>query len=211
MNPEYRSRSLIAFFLGTKAATLEKNDPEIVRIVGRRAYRDLNRTLHGIGTHPEADNLRERTYEALTDFVAGLEHVDTAKEFDKRHQAWCVATKRRFNESTHPERPEFTFHYGQAQKWLNMTLKYLAVLDHKPVAHTYEFMHVPLDQIIYTQAQQIDVDRPKGTKWSRLSGEQYRDYQKQLKHQIKSTFGNDRIPLDWESQVWIDRASTTVD
>lgn len=209
MNSELQRRSLIAFFFGTTAATLEKNDPEIIRIVGRRAYLDLNRTLHGIGTHPEADSLRERTYESLTEFVTALEDVNTAKEFDKRHHAWCAATLDRFNESPHPNRPEFTLHYGQAQKWLNMTLKYLAVLDHQPVAHVYQFMHVPLDQIVYTQAQQIRVDRPKGTRWSRLNGDQYQVYQEKLKRQIASNFGNARIPLDWEAQVWVERGNTT--
>lgn len=69
MNTQQQRRSLIAFFLGTQAAIIDQDDPDLVPIAGRRAYRDLSRTLHGIGSHPEADSLRQDTYETLKSFV----------------------------------------------------------------------------------------------------------------------------------------------
>jgi len=115
MNTQQQRRSLIAFFLGTQAAIIDQDDPDLVPIAGRRAYRDLSRTLHGIGSHPEADSLRQDTYETLKSFVTDLQDVRTADEFDKQHDDWCTTTISRFAKTT--SGPDIQLHYGQAQKW----------------------------------------------------------------------------------------------
>lgn len=204
MNLEEQRRSLIAFFLGTTAANLDKNHPGLVPIAGRRAYRDLSRTLHGIGSHPEADSLRQDTYESLQTFVGNLRNVRTADEFDHQHDDWCNTAIARFAEATSGH--DIKLHYGQAQKWLNMTLKYLAILDHDPVAHVYQFMHVPIDNVIYEQAEQIGAKRGTRKAWSRLDREGYLEYQSLLKDRVSSEVGKDCIPMDWETEAWIERA-----
>lgn len=87
-----------------------------------------------------------------------------------------------------------------------MTLKYLAVLDHDPVARVYEFMHIPVDNVIYEQAEYIKAKRTTRTAWSRLNREEYREYQSELKEKIKSSRGENCIPMDWETEVWINRS-----
>lgn len=208
MSPELRRRSLIAFFLGSEAANRSKNDPELVPIVSRRAYRDFSRTLHGIRTHPHATTLRGTTSDSLKAFVARLENIETADAFDQAHDEWCLTTKDAFNQHAQGAPSNFRLHYGQAQKWLNMTLKYLAVLEHEPVSHVYRFMHVPVDKVIFTEARKrLGVRPPGGTAWSRLNGEQYRDYQSRLKHEIRSQGEVDCIPMEWEAHVWIQRGN----
>lgn len=49
-------RSLNTLFLGTTAGNLEDDDPGLVPIAGRRAYKVLSRTPHGIGARPESND-----------------------------------------------------------------------------------------------------------------------------------------------------------
>lgn len=62
-----------------------------------------------------------------------------------------------------------------------------------------------MDNIVYEQAKQIDVKRPGRRAWSRLDGKSYRDYQHQLRDQIKAKQG-DLAPLDWEADARIRQA-----
>lgn len=203
MSPERQRRSLIAFFLGSTAAKLEVTDPKLVRIVSRRAYRDLSRTLHGFGTHPESGSLLEDTHHSLAGFITQVEEISSEKAFDELHDQWCRDIVQRFGEAPHPER-ELVFRYGQAQKWLNMTTKYFAVLGHPSLANVYPHLHVPIDSIIYRQASHIGVPTPSAA-WSRLDRSQYLEYQHELRKKIRETCGESYAPLDWETDVWIQR------
>lgn len=208
MDPSLRLASLTAFYFGAHVAA-EPASPEVITSVSKRAYRDLNRTLHGIGTHPNKTTLLEDTHASLREFLTDLEKVTNRDDFDALHDAWCEDRIRFFAKRPHPDKEKFTFTYGQAQKWLNMTLKYLAVLDHPAVQRVYPYLHVPIDSIIYNQADQIGAPRPpKRRSWSRLNQEQYLAYQTQLRTRIaqKTTHS---APMDWESTAWIARNSAT--
>lgn len=206
MMPERQRRSLIAFFLGSTAAKLDVTDPKLVEIVSRRAYRDLSRTLHGMRTHPEAARILQGTHHALRDFLVKVERVSTRKDFDNLHDQWCTETIERFSAAPHPQR-EFGLSYGQAQKWLNMTMKYFAVLGHPLLEAVYPFLHVPVDSIIYKQAASFGVPRPQSTAWSRLDRNQYKEYQNRLREKIHQACGTSYAPLDWEVDAWIERSS----
>lgn len=213
MDPSLRLASLTAFYFGAHVAA-DPTSPGAIRTVSKRAYRDLSRTLHGIGSHPDKTTLLENTHTSLNQFVADLETATTQDEFDDQHDTWCQDRTHFFDEHPHPNRKEFTFAYGQAQKWINMTLKYLAVLDHPAVARVYRFLHVPIDSIIYKEAAHlttgIGVPRPpRGVAWSKLTRDQYRDYQQHLRDNIADTSDGTLAPLDWEAQAWINRASLT--
>lgn len=211
MNETLRLASLTAFYFGARVA-VNPTSPEAIRTVSKRAYRDLSRTLHGIGTHPDKTTLLENTHNSLREFVTGLEKVRTRDEFDALHDAWCKNRIRFFSEHPHPGRTTFTLTYGQAQKWINMALKYLAVLDHPAVDRIYPHLHVPIDSIVYEEAAHpttgIGVPRPPGSvAWSRLNQDQYRDYQQRLRDSITGTSDGTLTPLDWEARAWITRAS----
>lgn len=212
MNETLRLASLIAFYFGAHVAT-DLTSPEAIRTVSTRAYRDLSRTLHGIGTHPDKNTLLENTHLSLHQFVTELQTVVTQEEFDERHDAWCQERGRYFGAHPHRDRDTFTLTYGQAQKWINMTLKYLAVLDHPAVSDVYRFLHVPIDSIVYKEAAHpttgIGVPRPPGgIAWSRLNRDQYRDYQHNLRNNITDNSNGSLAPLDWEAQAWIARSSS---
>lgn len=203
MSPERRRRSLVAFFLGPTAASISPDSSDLIPIVSRRAYRDLSRTIHGMGSHPNVSELRSAVDESLTTFVRNLKDISTREDFDAAHKQWCENAIRLFQQYPHPDR-EWAFSHGQAQKWLNMALKYLAVVGHTPINHVYEFLHVPLDRIIYQQGTRIGVPYPK-TAWSRLTVDQYVSYQRDLKDKIEAKFGTSYAVLDWEADEWIGR------
>lgn len=67
-----RHTSLVAFYFGTRAA-LDLTSYEAIKSVSRRAYRDLSRTLHGIGSHPNKKALLDDTHASLHPFITDLE------------------------------------------------------------------------------------------------------------------------------------------
>lgn len=205
MDPELRNKSLAAFSFGRKAAIGDITDPEVIALVAATAYDDVKRTLRGIAQHPAAGRLKRQTRQSIAEFVGELTGREDAEQFDRLHDDWCVEAMARFAKSPHPN-GRFVFHYGQSQKWLNMTLKYLSILNHPAVAQVYPLLHVPLDDDVLAQAGAMGVPRPEKTYWSKLSREQYRTYQNALREHIWDTWGRDMAPLDWEASVWLYRA-----
>lgn len=123
---------------------------------------------------------------------------------------------------------ETSLSLGQAQKWLNMTLKYLWLLDRlglleKEFSHFVrkhqEFFHVPLDSYMiryikreskrkrtndYHESNGLNnkhsIDGFSGSEWSKIN-----DYNNYLKYQIdirKDLSESKMIPLEWELEHW---------
>lgn len=221
MDDSLRLASLTAFYFGSGVATTTPpTTREAIRDISHRAYRDLCRTLTGIGTHPDKEHLLKVTHTSLHEFVTDLDpdpvptlDVEAAqKNFDDRHDTWCLERMNFFDKYPHPDRKEFIFTYGQAQKWINMTLKYLAVLGHPAVLRVYHYLHIPIDTIIYEEAEDpttgLNVPYPPDeTVWSQLNRDQYQDYQRQLRDSIAGHGADSLAPLDWEAQAWINRSS----
>lgn len=202
MDAATQRRNLIAFHFGTKVATADVTSEQAILGASGKAYADLQRTLQGMGTHPDRDILKQKTHESITAFVDDLATINSQEEFDQAHKRWCEKTVAEFEQYVHPTRTGFKFHYGQAQKWLNMTLKYLAVLDHPDVQRVYPYLHVPLDQYVYNEASREGIKRL--TAWSRLGPEKYITYQESLREMVKAK-GKYSCPLDWEADVWVTR------
>lgn len=95
------------------------------------------------------------------------------------------------------------FHYGQSQKWLNMTIKYLYILGECSFDGIFEYLHVPLDNYIMNVAQkELGISRPKiaWSRWDDYTG-QYEAYQRALRARIL-----DFPPLRWEFKYWMKEA-----
>lgn len=205
MDAATQRRSLIAFYFGTKVATSDVTSDEVIDSVARRSYADLQRTIHGFSTHPAKAKIKDYTHATLRTFVANLDTCNSQEEFDKRHDQWCTSICEHFGQFSHPDR-DIMFHYGQAQKWLNMTLKYLAVLDHPQVQRVYTYLHVPVDKYVYHEAAAAGIKRPPWPHaWSKLDREKYLNYQHSLREMVASTPYS--CPLDWESDVWVTRVA----
>lgn len=206
MELDRRMNSLVAFYFSkgvahefSRGVAHKPHGDEAIRVVSKRAYRDLARTLRGIGSHPSAERIKRNVEDSVLSFVESLKEIGDQDRFDIAHQAWCEGVVEMVNAEEHPQRPTFKFHYGQAQKWLNMTLKYLAVLDHSAIGKVYQYLHAPVDRIIYDRGKEtLEVTPPNGA-WSTLGGADYRQYQTQLREAIKDKAWD--CVMDWEADA----------
>ena len=181
----------IRVYLGTT------NDKGLIGAAIYRAYRDFNRTMHGIG-----EKQTDETKKFLSDFMLAVVDSLTSKqfvsqlEFDDWHKLKCDELKKVFLLY-----PAFKISYGQAQKWINMTLKYLFALGDNIVngiSTNYIYYHIPIDNIIQNKFLE-KYDIPKlSERWSKID-----DYERYLNYQIKvrQTIQN-QIPMDVELRLF---------
>jgi len=89
---------------------------------------------------------------------------------------------------------------GQAQKWINMSIKYAIALGERrlPGFHrVYDVAHVALDNIVLKRLTELGMST-LGCSWSRLD-----DYGQYMKCQqwVRDRFG-DEFPLEVEYRLW---------
>ena len=172
------------------------SDPDRLSCCIGRAYRDLSRTLHGFAKVPRRDGLRVRASAVVRAFLTDLgdASLDQAA-FDSRHQAACAELCAAYAAAKFAE-----FRVGQAQKWLNMALKYVFAFgeDRLPgYAAVFELAHIPLDSIIVDQLRGYGMPRLP-TRWSRLA--EYEEYMG-IQRWVRSAFPGS-APLAVEFVLW---------
>lgn len=151
------------------------------------AYRDLCRTIRGFSKNKDHDRIFYTCVNVLNDDIKQLlEHLKPSQEnFDKWHKFACDRLIC-FSEEI--------LTYGQAQKWVNMALKYVSMFDHNATAPTYEYYHVPIDNYILKSTKYKEFD----TAWSKITSyEKYLEFQKWFRNNY------DGIPLDVEFTMWL--------
>lgn len=167
----------------------------------KRAYRDFNRTIEKMPKMEMKKGLlrnkwliemmRILNYILITDF-------SNQKEFDDWHEMSCKELAQA-NE-------ELILTIGQAQKWINMSLKYLFLMGEKYIEginRNYQFFHIPIDGIIQNVLKdQFGISKVSET-WSKIfTYSDYLDYQKE----VRRAFANE-IPMDVEFGLFIDAYS----
>jgi len=122
---------------------------DLLGICIKRAYLDLSRTIRGLREHPNRESLSPDAAKQLKIFLSDLEgigKINDKTEFDTWHNMICNTLC-----FCYDTRGFKDFSYGQAQKWLNMTMKYIYVYgdDYLPgYMHVYNFCHMPIDEFI---------------------------------------------------------------
>ena len=167
---------------------------DIYERASERAYLDLCRTLRLNGvdmtSHRKeiADILRER-------ITALLASNTDQNSYDRWHKVICNELVGYFSPL------DIGFTYGHAQKWVNMTMKYLYILDEADFSDIFDFLHVPIDSIIIDLAKSmLDVAKPNFL-WSKIPDyDTYFAYQTKLRESIK-----DMSPMRWELKTWINK------
>jgi len=198
MNEKTRTR-LIDYFCGA-----EGNDP--IEKCARLAYKDVQRTLRGIGNLPEKEKYIEEICTFISSCIRNISISEEQVDFDRWHDNTCEEIIKKSEVF-----PQFKnkiarsnnkhFHHGQAQKWLNITLKNMVIFelqDKYPIlVQIKEYLHIPIDQYIINGTH---VKRPKGAvyEWSRWDSPQYNDYQKALRGIIPL----EKTPIEWEIEEW---------
>lgn len=170
------------------------NFDNVYQAASRRAYRDFNRTLR---FNKIADSDREK-YRESVDFLLenAIKSIDRNKlsheYFDKWHED---IAKRICDIYTNNS---IVFYYGQAQKWINMTFKYLYTLKPDEFAFYVPFLHIAIDNIVIDIAkEEFEIAKPKKS-WSKWSKEEYLKYQKTLRDNI-----SEDSPFNWEYLIWL--------
>jgi len=168
-----------------------------------RAYLDFSRTLHGIGQLHNRASLHKEARDLVWTEVDKLRTnqpiIIDQGSFDSWHKNSCIQLTNLYTSFGH------IMYIGQAQKWLNMTIKYIFTLGDKRLLgfnHIYHLSHVPLDTIIVDKLRKYDA--PKLTKrWSRIE-----NYDKYFSFQqwIRSRFPI--APLDVEFLLWLGKDSS---
>lgn len=161
------------------------------------AYRDMNRTIRFNGL-PDATRLalREKVNAVFDTELTKLksDSITSQDEFDAWHHSVSDKIKKLYLD----EGVKLT--YGQAQKWINMTIKYLYMLEANSFDGVFEFLHIPLDNYVFDIARDLlGIARPK-VAWSSWDNydEQYLCYQNLIREKI--TTGT---PLRWEFRYWL--------
>ena len=174
----------------------EKNNE---KATAKRAYRDMCRTIRfekGV-SQTVKDDCRTRVIELIETEIKECNSIDTIEKYDKFHDSLCSRIIDCYDNQTIAE-----ITYGQAQKWVNMTMKYLCVLYEGQcdwLNKIYSFLHIPIDSIILDKARDKFPNdfSVNNTPWSQLSRDEYITIQNKLRAVIK-----DVALIDWEFKVW---------
>lgn len=195
----------------------------------RRAYLDLARTvkykyssseLDKAKKDPDKRKYRDMRNDTITyickELIGSIATCPGSNaDFDSWHKSVCQQIESTMNnkkldngEKLLKEGEDFTI--GQAQKWVNMTLKYLWLLDMLPEGISETDLYVPIDSFILKALEKniSDISHKDGTykyngeAWSRLRT--YEKY-KRLQYEIKKVAGGN--PINWESKAWIEVAT----
>lgn len=222
------------------------------------AYHDMQRTIHGIGHFKRRDkmksDMREDIKSAIDTLLSSNSDIISQDRFDRWHRELAdkliETVKRHVNnpsenedgkaqeitEDTARKKPDIRCSYGQAQKWINMTLKYLSVFEHDTYKAYYPYFHVPLDKYVLTYLEKdrnfVDTlsllqngsdgddnkdGRTTGKKLSEImkkgkaddfAWSRWDDYDEYMMVQeaFRQTY-SDEIPLDKEFEIWNTAAS----
>jgi hypothetical protein len=161
----------------------------------QRAYRDFSRTIINIPAGAnERKEWRYKLYDILmkeTDFILKTS-LQSQEAFDTWHKSTCCLLV---------ESSDFILTFGQAQKWVNMNLKYLFSFGNTRIpgiALNYKYFHIPIDNIIQN-AFLIDHGIKKiPCAWSKINEyAAYMKYQQDVREALKG-----RIAMDEEFRLF---------
>jgi len=175
------------------------SDQDLLKACIKRAYRDFNRTMHGFGKFEKASQLYDDAVILLKESLDSLKLLSsispmTVEVFDNWHKTTCEKITSLFDEQG------FHLFIGQAQKWVNMTLKYIFTVGEKRIegfSFAYPFCHVPLDNILLEQLEKYNFPALKCA-WSRLD-----NYDEYLQRQIWFRERFTLAPMDVEFMLWL--------
>lgn len=183
-----------------------KTPSELIEICAKRAYRDLNRTLRFTKVYKDKNDddkdFCNKVCKFITDNITKLFNTGS---FDNVHKELCSTLKINANDTGYFEK-DFT--YGHAQKWLNMTLKYMLLMGFwkEQFEKIKNELHVPVDRYIikeYKEKIPKEQQSKYNESWSTWDDYDnvYMQFQKDLRYSIKG-----KTPIEWEGPAWIEIA-----
>ncbi|MGN1311431.1 MAG: hypothetical protein ACI4U4_00280 [Bacilli bacterium] len=164
---------------------------DIIDLAIKKAYRDLMRTIRNFSNNKNHDKIIDNARKCIKKSINIMidTNIESQSEFDKLHKKACYDLIETFEDQL--------FTIGQAQKWINMTFKYLHLLDYNKIECVYEYCHIPIDSYMLNITN-YQISQP----WSKLN-----DYDEYIKYQewFRNKY-SDEIPLDKEFYLWLEEA-----
>lgn len=183
-----RIDSLLYFYFG--------NTDNPLMAASHRAYLDMCRTLRkadGViltDVKAKGQQILEREVKTI------LKSCRSKAEYNDWHMNVC----NRLLELYAGE--NIQLYVGQAQKWINMTMKYLYILTGDELKNIFDYLHIPLDNYVYSAAKKrLGISAPK-KRWSRIDS-----YEEYMELQVKIWGAIDgQSPIEWEIFNWMEEA-----
>ncbi|MBQ8791414.1 MAG: hypothetical protein IJZ51_08890 [Ruminiclostridium sp.] len=225
-----------SYFGITAKAAEDMNEDKRIMLCAQRAYLDMNRTLRFTednNNESKEKNNSEKERENFRNTICGIiadnikRHILKSDEdsYDDIHKKVCTFIIEKVN-SYKDDFMADNFTYGQAQKWLNMTIKYMYLMGFwkDEFKNIEKALHIPVDSYIIQAVWEKEcVEIPlledklpkKGTRgaysyekvkrWSKWEYDEYQEFQDSLKKYIDATKQH-KTPLEWEAEAWIEVA-----
>lgn len=171
-----------------------------------RAYLDFCRTIKFTASSNEEERAQARTdVDGMIEnkFKAIANGAITSQDkYDEWHEKLCDEIVVRYAKVCGDQ-----FCIGQAQKWVNMTVKYLYLIDGGCVKPITAFAHVPLDNYVFAAAvDHLALSSNGLVPWSKINDYSvYLNYQKGIREAVKDL---NTDPLHWELLYWLEEAKT---
>lgn len=161
-------------FKKCKNLKFDPHNPDLFEAAVKEGYGDAKRTFTKIGEFwQKKPELKEKLFKSLAEKIRTL-FLCTDIEFNSWHKETCKYFCNELNENGYEAA------YGQAQKIVNMALKYLYCLDG---AEQYEYIfkkcHMPLDSFTLEwfkrtiNTKSDENEKIKSETWSKMSEETY--------------------------------------
>ena len=207
----------------------ELSEDDRITLCAHRAYADLSRTIDysfsssWLDKNKKTDkannfiqlkiSFKNDVRNCIVKHTKKLLLCASAKSFDFWHKKCCDEIIKIATGQAGLLKSNNSFTYGQAQKWVNMTLKYMDITGfwEDKLCQLREFLHLPVDSYIMKAASDIGVNLPrlsgeKGKysesltkKWSNWNDTEYEQFVDELKIQVKDL-------SEWEESKWIEIA-----
>lgn len=229
-----KKENAVNFLLfGYFGITLENSKDDIISAAINRAYRDAASHVLSLKDDFKKDtekgqDLFAKAGELIKVFIKDVLNNDTQnklnkKEYDEKHKNLCDTLISKYKGCTNSG---YEFSYGIAQKWVNMTMKYLGVIltifsefndkndfvtFHESFQAVESYLHVPIDGYIldyvsnkkYSNVKSINIAKKENKNnlaWSKYEEGNYKTLQNEIKNKLKN---ETTFPLDWENEAWI--------
>jgi hypothetical protein len=130
-----------------------------------------------------------------------------AGDYDEWHYNTCKGLRDNYSE-VYLEKDGPFFTYGNAQKWVNMSMKYIWMLGLLPIEVPETDLHVPIDSYILQKLKENNVPEVtgsgetfyyKGRAWSAMTDykKEYMELQKEIRRIASPNL------IQWENNAWI--------
>lgn len=227
---DYGTIFLLWSYFGISVEEIVKDEEKVKETVIEkavaRAYRDASsHVLSVVDEHK--DDLKALAMECIMKFISELAKVAIDKprramnekrvKFDELHKKTChmlveiYDCEKYYKVDKRGKMHKFT--YGTAQKWVNMSLKYIYLLEEvlwggfriSWISYFATDFHIPFDSLIFKAMEDefsIDVNKYlEGQTWSQIDNyEKYKELQDMIRNEVSQ---KNNFPIEWENPAWI--------